>query len=149
MSLTRQEKSDAQAIFAAGEACEHCGGIHKRACPRVKRKAFHGNGNVIEVEYFEIKFDAQTRRSCGPRMRSTLRTRRLPVDDEGDAPEVPEPHAPFTLEDGVYAAIVSEYVGLQRAGADMMGAALITAAHLLFMGLANSAAQQQPDGPEA
>ena len=52
MSLTRQEKLDAQAIFAAGEACEHCGGIHKRACPRVKRIERLGNGNITAVEYF-------------------------------------------------------------------------------------------------
>jgi hypothetical protein len=56
LALTRQEKLDAQAIFAAGKACSDCGGIHKRACPRVKRKAFHPNGNVIEVEYRD-KFD--------------------------------------------------------------------------------------------
>ena len=66
------------------------------------------------------------------------------MDDEDAPPEVPEPHAPFTPEDGAYAAIVSEYQGLQRAGANMMGAALITAAHLFFMGLAG-AAQQLPD----
>ena len=69
------------------------------------------------------------------------------MDDEGDAPEAPEPHAPFTPEDGAYAAIVSEYVGLQRAGADPLGAALITAAHLLLLGIANGAAQS-PE-PEA
>jgi len=56
LSLTRQEKLDAQAIFAAGEACEHCGGIHKRACPRVKRIEKLGNGNVTAVEYFR-KYD--------------------------------------------------------------------------------------------
>ena len=67
------------------------------------------------------------------------------MDDEGDAPEVPEPHAPFTPEDGAYAAIVSEYVGLQRAGADPLGAALITAAHLLLLGIANGAARAEPE----
>lgn len=53
MSLTRQEKLDAQTIFAAENACTDCGGIHKRACPRVKRKVFHGNGNLVEVEYWK------------------------------------------------------------------------------------------------
>ena len=67
------------------------------------------------------------------------------MDDETAAPEVPEPHAPFTPEDGAYAAIVSEYVGLQRAGADPLGAALITAAHLLLLGIANGAAQPEPE----
>ena len=52
MSLTRQEKLDAQAIFAADNACADCGGIHKRACPRVRRKVFHGNGNLTEVEFW-------------------------------------------------------------------------------------------------
>jgi hypothetical protein len=66
------------------------------------------------------------------------------VDDEGSAEPVGPPVAPYTPEDGAYAAIVSEYVGLQRAGADMMGAAMITAAHLMFMGMAN-AGTQQPD----
>ena len=70
------------------------------------------------------------------------------MDDEAP-PEVPEPEphaAPFTPEDGAYAAIVSEFVGLQRAGADPLGAALITAAHLVYIGLANAAAQQQTAG---
>ena len=52
MSLTRQEKLDAQAIFAADNACTDCGGIHKRACPRVRRKVFLGNGNLVEVEFW-------------------------------------------------------------------------------------------------
>ena len=55
-SLTKAEKLDAQAIFAAGEACEDCGGIHKRACPRVKRqvwvRAGPGDGQRAEVEYW-------------------------------------------------------------------------------------------------
>lgn len=68
------------------------------------------------------------------------------MDDDEDALDAPEPHAPFAPEDGAYAAIVSEYVGLQRAGADMLGAALITAAHLAFMGMANAAAQQEDPG---
>ena len=68
------------------------------------------------------------------------------MDDEETAPAEPasQPVAPYTPEDGAYAAIVSEYVGLQRAGADMMGAAMITAAHLMFMGMANTGTQQ-PD----
>ena len=69
------------------------------------------------------------------------------MDDEAVPDEpVPAPHAPYTPEDGAYAAIVSEYVGLQRAGASPISAALITAAHLLYIGLAN-AAQQDPQEP--
>ena len=50
--LSKAEKADARNLFEAKQACEHCGGLHNRACPRVKRKAFHPNGNVIEVEYW-------------------------------------------------------------------------------------------------
>ena len=60
-----------------------------------------------------------------------------------DVPDQPQP--PFAPEDGAYAAIVSEYVGLQRAGADPISAALITAAHLLLIGLVPSQAPQQLD----
>jgi hypothetical protein len=72
-------------------------------------------------------------------------TVRLPVDGEAppEASEPGRPHPPFAPEDGYYAAIVSEYVGLQRGGADPLGAALITAAHLMLIGMANSAVQQQ------
>lgn len=68
-----------------------------------------------------------------------------PVDDDAPAQESPDqhPHAPFAPEDGYYAAIVSEYAGLQRGGADPVSAALITAAHLLLLGVANVRAQQQ------
>jgi hypothetical protein len=70
------------------------------------------------------------------------------VDDEADPPDPAEvPHAPYTPEDGAYAAIVSQYLGLRRHGADALGAALITAANLHLMGMANGA-QQPPDGGE-
>ena len=56
MSLTRQEKLDAQAIFTAGEACPDCGGIHQRACPRIRRQVWlrtgAGAGERTEVEYW-------------------------------------------------------------------------------------------------
>ena len=56
MALSRQDKLDAQAIFAAGDACGDCGGIHKRACPRVKRQVWlrtgAGAGERTEVEYW-------------------------------------------------------------------------------------------------
>lgn len=54
--LTRAEKADAQAIFADGKACEDCGGIHQRACPRVKRQVWlrtgPSDGQRTEVEYW-------------------------------------------------------------------------------------------------
>ena len=66
------------------------------------------------------------------------------MDDETVPDEpAPVPHAPFTPEDGAYAAIVSEYAGLQRAGAGPLDAALITAAHLTYIGQANAAGQRQ------
>ena len=71
----------------------------------------------------------------------------MPVGDDAppeDAGQPQQPHAPFTPEDGYYAAIVSEYVGLQRGGADPFGAALITAAHLMLLGVANTRAQPEP-----
>ena len=67
------------------------------------------------------------------------------VGDEAppeEAGEPEQPHAPFAPEDGYYAAIVSEFVGLQRGGADPAGAALITAAHLLLLGMLNTPPQQ-------
>ena len=66
-----------------------------------------------------------------------------PPEDAGEPQQLPQ--APFTPEDGYYAAIVSEYVGLQRGGADPFGAALITAAHLLLLGFVNTQGQQQED----
>ena len=69
----------------------------------------------------------------------------MPDDTPPDESAEPEqPHAPFAPEDGVYQAIVSEYVGLQRAGADALSAALITAAHLVYLGLAGSGSRQEP-----
>lgn len=32
--------------------CHHCGGIHARACPRVRRMEFHPNGVVAAVEFW-------------------------------------------------------------------------------------------------
>jgi hypothetical protein len=34
------------------ELCEDCGGFHLRACPRIKRQVWIGNGNRTEVEYW-------------------------------------------------------------------------------------------------
>ncbi len=47
--LTEEE----QAELDSEAPCNHCGGFHSRACPRVKRIAFRLNGQgVQEVEYF-------------------------------------------------------------------------------------------------
>lgn len=49
--LTAEQAAKARKLFAEGKACKHCGGIHARACPRVKRMAFQGD-NLIEVEFW-------------------------------------------------------------------------------------------------
>lgn len=49
--LTGEEAAKIRALFAAGKACKHCGGIHTRACPRVRRLVFQGD-NLIEVEFW-------------------------------------------------------------------------------------------------
>lgn len=63
--LAPGEKRDAQAIFR-GEvpgktACEDCGGLHQRACPRIKRQVWVGQGsgagNRTEVEYWPPGWD--------------------------------------------------------------------------------------------
>ena len=58
------------------------------------------------------------------------------MDDE---PEVTPPAPPFTAEDVGYQAIVNEYMGLRRGGADPFSAALITAAHLVVIAAAGAA----------
>jgi hypothetical protein len=61
LALTRQQKLDAQAIFAEGKACEHCGGLHQRACPRVRRlvvaRTGAGDGKWTEVEFWPPGWD--------------------------------------------------------------------------------------------
>lgn len=59
--LTPLEKSAAQQIFR-GEVqgkspCEDCGGLHQRACPRIRRQVWIGQGSGAgartEVEYWK------------------------------------------------------------------------------------------------
>jgi hypothetical protein len=52
VALTRQQKAEAQAAFAAENACEWCGGLHQRKCNRIRRQVWHPNSNLIEVEYW-------------------------------------------------------------------------------------------------
>ena len=70
------------------------------------------------------------------------------MDDEETAPAEPvsQPVAPYTPEDGAYQAIVSQYLGLRRHGADPLGAALITAANLMLGGMANTVEQREDPG---
>ena len=70
------------------------------------------------------------------------------MDDDETAPAAPAPQpvAPYTPEDSAYAAIVSQYLGLRRHGADPLGAALITAANLMLGGMANTVEQREDPG---
>ena len=52
-----------------------------------------------------------------------------------DQPEAPAD--PVSAEDNTYAAIVSEFRGLRRAGAGWVEAALLTAAHVVVINAAN------------
>lgn len=52
MSLDEQVRNEMAALYAS-DRCDDCGGMHKRACPRVKRIAYNINGTVrVEVEYW-------------------------------------------------------------------------------------------------
>lgn len=54
--LTPQERQNAKLIFEGKvegrEACIHCGGIHLRACRRVKRAEWHPDGSLLKVWYW-------------------------------------------------------------------------------------------------
>jgi hypothetical protein len=49
--LTAEQMEQAQKAFKEGKGCVHCGGLHLRYCPRVKKILFHGN-EPAEVEYW-------------------------------------------------------------------------------------------------
>lgn len=50
--LTEDAKAQLAQYFSAGEVCAHCKGIHVRACPRVKKMAYHESGTLAEVEFW-------------------------------------------------------------------------------------------------
>ena len=55
--LSAEERAAARQIFegkatSGQKACIHCGGIHLRACRRVKRMTWHPDGSIIEAEYW-------------------------------------------------------------------------------------------------
>ena len=54
--LTPQQKHDARLVLEGkieGQAaCIHCGGIHLRACRRVKRAEWHPDGSLLRVVYW-------------------------------------------------------------------------------------------------
>ena len=49
--LSDEEKAEVAKRFAAGEGCTHCGGLHLRACPRVRRLVLSGDA-IAEVEFW-------------------------------------------------------------------------------------------------
>lgn len=54
-TLTPAQKADARTIFegqADRGSCLICGGIHLRACPRLKRVERHADGTIIAEEYW-------------------------------------------------------------------------------------------------
>lgn len=50
-SLTEDDLAKLDELPGGGR-CSHCGGIHARSCPRVKRMEFHPNGIVAAVEFW-------------------------------------------------------------------------------------------------
>lgn len=50
--LTATELARLRAEFDQGKGCQHCGGRHARACPRVKRLKFHPTGALAEVAFW-------------------------------------------------------------------------------------------------
>jgi hypothetical protein len=57
-ALTPEERAEARKLFDEGGACPTCGGIHVRACPRVKAIEYDGAGadglpRIKRVEFFE------------------------------------------------------------------------------------------------
>lgn len=49
---TPEVAANIRARFLNGEACQHCKGIHARACPRVRTMTFHPTGALASVEFW-------------------------------------------------------------------------------------------------
>lgn len=62
---TEEEKQLLRGLFSTRpeRACTDCGGYHLRACPRIRRQAWIGEGmaagNRTEVEYWETWDDSE------------------------------------------------------------------------------------------
>ena len=50
--LAPEEREGYREQFLTGKACPHCGGLHLRACPRVRRLVFRKSDEVAEVEFW-------------------------------------------------------------------------------------------------
>lgn len=44
---------DVETTVFAEQKCQHCGGLHSRACPRVRRIAYGDGGKPAEVQFWE------------------------------------------------------------------------------------------------
>jgi hypothetical protein len=51
--LSEDDRKLVRDSFASGKGvCQHCGGIHLRACPRIRRIVFRKADEVAEVEFW-------------------------------------------------------------------------------------------------
>lgn len=50
--MTPEERALVLEYFEKGEACGDCGGVHNRACPRVRSRSYHENGTPKSVDYW-------------------------------------------------------------------------------------------------
>ena len=51
--LTSEEKEGYREQFLHGEQCKHCGGLHLRACRRVRRLVMRNREEIGEVEFWQ------------------------------------------------------------------------------------------------
>lgn len=51
LDLDEEQRESVRQRFSSGEGCPHCGGLHLRACPRVRRMMFHGQ-EISEIEFW-------------------------------------------------------------------------------------------------
>jgi transcriptional regulator with XRE-family HTH domain len=52
VALDEQERAVVLEYFEKDEICQHCKGVHTRACPRVKSVEYHEGGTLARVEYW-------------------------------------------------------------------------------------------------
>lgn len=51
-ALTKEADAKTKQTVFDVRQCRHCGGVHDRACPRVKRMVFSPTGGLLEVEFW-------------------------------------------------------------------------------------------------
>jgi predicted oxidoreductase len=50
--FTEEELNGYREQFAQEQACKHCGGLHLRACPRIRRLVMRNREEISEVEFW-------------------------------------------------------------------------------------------------